>query len=46
MRVGVDVMQPHPRPKRAKIAGKIGDMGAVAFINGMFDINTVGAGIL
>ena len=46
MGVGVDVMQTHPRPERAQITGQIGDMGAVAALFGMFDVNAVGRGVL
>ena len=33
MRVGVDVMQPHPGAQPPQIARQIGDMGAVAAIS-------------
>jgi len=46
MGVGVDVMQPHPSPKRTQITRQIGDMRAVAPIFSMFDVNAIRRGIL
>ncbi len=46
MRIGIDIMQPHPCPQRAKVAGQIGDMGAVAAFLGMAAVKAVGAGVL
>ena len=46
MWVGVDVMQAHPCAEAAQIAGKIGDMGTVVTLGCVFDINTVGRGVL
>ena len=46
MRIGIDVMQPHPGTQTAQIAGQIGDMGAVAALSGEFAVQPIGAGIL
>ena len=46
MRVGIDIMQPHPSAQRSQIARQISNMGAVAARFGVFDIHPVGAGVL
>ncbi len=46
MRIGIDVMQPHPRAQPAQIAGKVGDMRAVVTLCRVFDINAIGRRVL
>ena len=46
MRIGVDIVQPHPGAERAQIAGEVGDMGAVALVGGVAQVKAVGRGVL
>ena len=46
MRLGIDVMQPHPGPEPAQIARQIGDMGAVTAGLGVANIGAVGRSVL
>ena len=46
MRVGVDIMQPHPSAQLPQFAGQIGDMRAQIALGCRFNINAIGAGVL
>ena len=46
MRIGIDIVQPHPRTQGPKIPREVGDVGAVASVLGVFDINAIGRSIL
>ena len=46
MRIGIDIVQPHPRPERAEVAGEVGDVGAVPAIHLVPAVQPVGRGVL
>ena len=46
MRIGIDVVQPHPCAEAAQIAGEVGDMRAVAPFLGVAAVESVGGGVL
>ena len=46
MRVGVDIMQPHPNAQLTQLLRQIGDMRADLPLGRGFDIDTIGAGVL